>query len=60
MPAWLVTSVNSIGPEGLGVVGVGEGDGVAVAVSDEGGAAGDSVFLHPQTKSKTIRKQTIV
>jgi hypothetical protein len=56
-----VTSVNSIGPEGLGVSGVGDGDAIALAVSDEGVAAvGDSVFLQAQAKSEAIRMQIIV
>jgi hypothetical protein len=38
MPAWAVTSVNSIGPEGRGGVGLGDGD--AAATVSVAGAAG--------------------
>src|SRR5829696_2195769 len=40
-PAWAVTSVNSIGPEGRGGVGLGEGDTAAIGSLD--GAVGATV-----------------
>src|SRR5262245_60827327 len=46
MPAWELTSVNSIGPDGRGGVGLalGEGD-AAIATSVCGATAGPSAFL---------------
>ena len=55
-----MTSVNSIGPDGRGTVALGEGDGLALATSDEGvDALGASVFLHA-TENRKTKIQTII
>jgi 2C-methyl-D-erythritol 2,4-cyclodiphosphate synthase len=58
MPASVVTSVNSIAPEGLGGVGLGDGDAMAAAVSDAG-AAGAAVgdCLHEVNPRQTSKKK---
>src|SRR5262245_10866341 len=59
MPAWLVTSVNSIGPDGRGTVAVGDGDGLAEATSEEAVAAvGSSVFLQARKEQISTRQMT--
>ena len=59
MPASVVTSVNSIAPEGRGGVGVGDGDATAAAVS-VAGAAGATVgaCLQPLRRATTKKELT--
>ena len=52
--------MNSIGPFGLGTVGVGVGEGDAVAISLWGAATGVSGFLHEMIKSATSNMSTAV
>lgn len=52
IPAWAVTSVNSIGPEGRGGVGLALGDGEAAATSFCGAAVGVADFLQATAISK--------
>src|SRR6185369_3860552 len=51
IPACAVTSVNSIGPVGRGAVGVGVGEGDAVATSPCGAVTGVSGFLQEMMKN---------
>ena len=60
MPACAVTSVNSIGPDGRGGVGLALGDGVTVATSVCGAAVvGASDFLQEDDRSKSVRRRKI-
>ena len=51
MPACADTSVNSIGPEGRGGVGLATGEGVWFATSAEGAVTGVADSLHAATRS---------
>ncbi len=51
MPAWAVTSTNSIGPLGRGGLGLGEGDGVMDASVDwEATGAFEEVLVQAEKK----------
>ena len=58
MPASEVTSVNSIGPEGRGGVGLGDGEATAAAVS-AAGAAGATVAGCLQPAKRAAKKKKI-
>jgi len=55
-----VTSVNSIGPVGRGTVGVGVGEGEAVATSPCGAVTGVSAFLQEMIKTATSNISTAI
>ena len=56
MPAWAVMSVNSIGPEGRGGVGLGEGDTAATGSAEGAVGATDGDCLHaPDNATNTKR-----
>ena len=52
-----MTSVNSIGPEGRGGVGLADGSGLALAVSDGVVMAGVSVRLQEDAKNRINNRQ---
>src|SRR4030095_10256206 len=61
MPAWVVTSVNSIGPVGRGVVGVGVGDGDSVAAVSPGWVSWASgACLQAETRRRPQRIKRIL
>src|SRR6267378_5818253 len=61
IPACAETSVNSIGPEGRGGVGLTDGEGVWAATSEGGALTGVADCLHAENKSNiTSSEQQIV
>src|SRR6185295_13507412 len=59
IPACAVISVNSIGPEGRGGVGLGDADGVWFATSAEGALTGVADCLQAETRSNESTMQVI-
>jgi hypothetical protein len=59
IPAWAVTSLNSIGPEGRGGVGVGVGDPASAVTSLDGAGAGVSEddCLQPEIRKPRQNKR---
>src|SRR5258705_8018513 len=59
MPACAETSVNSIGPDGRGGVGLGDGEGVWFATSAEGAFTGVADCLHAENSSNESKQEMI-
>src|SRR2546421_12709053 len=57
IPAWAVTSVNSIGPDGRGGVGLGDGDAAADCSAEEFAAgAWAACCLHPTSRNIATKR----
>ena len=57
MPACAETSVNSIGPDGRGTVGLGDGDGVWFATSAAGAFTGVADCLQAENRMSELSSE---
>jgi hypothetical protein len=60
MPACAETSVNSIGPDGRGAVGLGDGEGAWFATSAAGAFTGATDCLQDENSSNESSEQKMI